>query len=76
MQIELQLGGHVIQWLKEAKAELKGGTGTAKMAKLMRSARTLARGILPHDTVRSPLLPLAEGADVEIADALKAAGII
>jgi hypothetical protein len=41
MQIELQLGGHVIQWLKEAKAELKGGTGTAKMAKLMRSARTL-----------------------------------
>jgi len=41
MQIELQLGGHVILWLKEAKAELKGGTGTAKMAKLMRSARTL-----------------------------------
>ena len=36
----------------------------------------VARGVLPHATVRSPLLPLAEGADVEIADALKAAGII
>src|SRR6478735_1820611 len=36
----------------------------------------VARGILPHATVRSPLLPLAAGADVEIADALKAAGII
>lgn len=36
----------------------------------------VARGILPHATVRSPLLPLADGADVEIADALKAAGII
>jgi 4-hydroxy-tetrahydrodipicolinate synthase len=36
----------------------------------------VARGILPHATVRSPLLPLADGADIEIADALKAAGII
>jgi len=36
----------------------------------------VSRGILPHATVRSPLLPLADGADVEIADALKAAGII
>jgi len=36
----------------------------------------VARGILPHATVRSPLLPLADGADVEIADALRAAGII
>ena len=36
----------------------------------------VSRGILAHATVRSPLLPLAEGADVEIADALKAAGII
>ena len=36
----------------------------------------VSRGILPHATVRSPLLPLAAGADVEIADALKAAGII
>jgi hypothetical protein len=41
-----------------------------------RPCRLPARGILPHATVRSPLLPLAEGADVEIADALKAAGII
>ncbi|WP_041658164.1 dihydrodipicolinate synthase family protein [Azoarcus sp. KH32C] len=36
----------------------------------------VARGILEHATVRSPLLPLAPGADVEIADALRAAGII
>src|SRR6476646_8901972 len=36
----------------------------------------VSRGVLPHATVRSPLLPLADGADVEIADALKAAGII
>ena len=36
----------------------------------------VARGVLPHATVRSPLLPLADGADQEIADALKAAGII
>ena len=36
----------------------------------------VSRGILPHATVRSPLLPLADGADIEIADALKAAGII
>lgn len=36
----------------------------------------VARGILEHATVRSPLLPLAEGAEVEIQDALRAAGII
>ncbi len=36
----------------------------------------VARGILEHATVRSPLLPLAEGADREIADALRAARII
>ena len=36
----------------------------------------VARGILEHATVRSPLLPLAEGAYVEIADALRSAGII
>jgi len=36
----------------------------------------VARGILEHATVRSPLLPLAEGADVEIAAALRSAGII
>ena len=36
----------------------------------------VARGILEHATVRSPLLPLAEGADVEIADAMRAAGIV
>jgi len=33
----------------------------------------VARGILDHATVRSPLLPLAEGADKEIADAMRAA---
>jgi len=33
------------------------------------------RGILDHATVRTPLLPLAEGADKEIADAFAAAGL-
>lgn len=36
----------------------------------------VARGILEHATVRSPLLPLAPGADVEIADALRSAGLV
>lgn len=36
----------------------------------------VARGILDHATVRSPLLPLADGADKEIADALRSAGLI
>lgn len=36
----------------------------------------VARGILEHATVRSPLLPLAEGAHEEIADALRSAGLI
>lgn len=36
----------------------------------------VARGILDHATVRSPLLPLADGAAEEIADALREAGII
>lgn len=35
----------------------------------------VTRGILEHATVRSPLLPLASGADREIADALSAAGL-
>ncbi len=35
----------------------------------------VARGILEHATVRSPLLPLADGADKEIADAVRAAGL-
>jgi len=35
----------------------------------------VARGILEHATVRSPLLPLAEGAEKEIADAVRAAGL-
>jgi len=35
----------------------------------------VARGILHHATVRSPLLPLAEGAHQEIADALASAGL-
>lgn len=35
----------------------------------------VARGILDHATVRSPLLPLPEGADVEIAKALRSAGL-
>lgn len=35
----------------------------------------VARGILDHATVRSPLLPLAAGAEIEIADALAFAGL-
>ncbi|MFC3683784.1 dihydrodipicolinate synthase family protein [Hydrogenophaga luteola] len=35
----------------------------------------VARGILEHATVRSPLLPLAEGAEQEIAAAMRAAGL-
>lgn len=35
----------------------------------------VARGILDHATVRSPLRPLAEGADREIANAMKQAGL-
>lgn len=35
----------------------------------------VARGILEHATVRSPLLPLADGADAEIAAALASAGL-
>ena len=35
----------------------------------------VARGILGHATVRSPLLPLAAGAEAEIADALRFAGL-
>lgn len=33
------------------------------------------RGILEHATVRSPLLPLAPGAEIEIAEAVRAAGL-
>ena len=36
----------------------------------------VARGILEHATVRPPLLPLAAGAEDEIADALRLAGLI
>jgi 4-hydroxy-tetrahydrodipicolinate synthase len=36
----------------------------------------VARGILEHATIRPPLLPLAAGAEVEIADALRSAGLI
>ena len=36
----------------------------------------VARGILEHATVRPPLLPLDPGADVEIANALRAAGLL
>jgi hypothetical protein len=36
----------------------------------------VARGILEHATVRSPLRPLEPGADVEIADALRSAGLV
>lgn len=36
----------------------------------------VARGILEHATVRSPLLPLQPGADVEIANALRSAGLL
>lgn len=35
----------------------------------------VTRGILEHATIRSPLLPLAPGADVEIANAMRAAGL-
>ena len=35
----------------------------------------VARGILDHATVRSPLLPLADGAQGEIAAAMKSAGL-
>jgi 4-hydroxy-tetrahydrodipicolinate synthase len=35
----------------------------------------VARGILEHATVRSPLLPLEAGADVEIANAMRDAGL-
>jgi len=35
----------------------------------------VARGILEHATVRSPLLPLADGADQEIAAAMRSAGL-
>lgn len=35
----------------------------------------VARGILEHATVRSPLLPLQPGADVEIANAMRSAGL-
>ncbi|HEX2545472.1 MAG TPA: dihydrodipicolinate synthase family protein [Ramlibacter sp.] len=36
----------------------------------------VARGILEHATVRSPLLPLEPGAEVEIAQALRSAGLV
>jgi 4-hydroxy-tetrahydrodipicolinate synthase len=36
----------------------------------------VARGILEHATVRPPLLPLEAGADVEIANALRSAGLV
>ncbi|KQW01323.1 dihydrodipicolinate synthase family protein [Rhizobacter sp. Root1221] len=35
----------------------------------------VARGILAHATVRSPLLPLVDGADQEIAAAMRSAGL-
>lgn len=35
----------------------------------------VARGILDHATVRSPLLPLADGADKEVFEAMRAAGL-
>jgi 4-hydroxy-tetrahydrodipicolinate synthase len=35
----------------------------------------VARGILDHATIRSPLRPLAPGADAEIANALRSAGL-
>jgi 4-hydroxy-tetrahydrodipicolinate synthase len=35
----------------------------------------VARGILEHATVRSPLLPLPAGAEVEIENALRSAGL-
>ncbi|MBI5110573.1 MAG: dihydrodipicolinate synthase family protein [Rhodovulum sp.] len=36
----------------------------------------VTRGILEHATIRSPLLPLPEGADVEIAEAMRSAGLV
>lgn len=36
----------------------------------------VARGILDHATVRSPLLPLEPGAENEVYDALKSAGLL
>jgi 4-hydroxy-tetrahydrodipicolinate synthase len=36
----------------------------------------VARGILEHATVRSPLLPLEPGAEIEIANALRSAGLL
>jgi 4-hydroxy-tetrahydrodipicolinate synthase len=33
------------------------------------------RGILEHATVRSPLLPLEPGAEVQVADAMRSAGL-
>jgi 4-hydroxy-tetrahydrodipicolinate synthase len=36
----------------------------------------VARGILQHATVRSPLLPLEPGAENEIAAAVRAAGLV
>jgi 4-hydroxy-tetrahydrodipicolinate synthase len=36
----------------------------------------VARGILDHATVRPPLLPLETGAEIEIADALRFAGLV
>ncbi len=36
----------------------------------------VARGILEHATVRSPLLPLEPGAEAEIAQALRSAGLV
>jgi 4-hydroxy-tetrahydrodipicolinate synthase len=35
----------------------------------------VARGILEHATVRSPLRPLAPGAEVEIANAMRKADL-
>lgn len=36
----------------------------------------VARGILEHATVRPPLMPLQDGADKEIADALRSSGLV
>ena len=36
----------------------------------------VARGILEHATVRTPLLPLEPGAEVEITNALRSAGLV
>jgi 4-hydroxy-tetrahydrodipicolinate synthase len=36
----------------------------------------VTRGILEHATVRSPLLPLEPGAEIEIAEALRSAGLV